>query len=92
MALEVAAQGITVNALCPGYVWTPLVESQIPDTMAARGLSREQVINDVLLAAQPTKQFVQIDEVAAFATFLCSGGAASVTGAILPVEGGWTAH
>lgn len=92
VALEVAAQGITVNAICPGYVWTPLVESQIPDTMAARGLTREQVIDDVLLAAQPTKKFVQIDEVAAFASFLCSDGAASITGAILPIEGGWTAH
>ncbi|WP_136682634.1 3-hydroxybutyrate dehydrogenase [Falsirhodobacter xinxiangensis] len=92
VALEVAAQGITVNAICPGYVWTPLVESQIPDTMAARGLTREQVIGDVLLAAQPTKKFVQIDEVAAFAGFLCSDGAASITGAVLPIEGGWTAH
>ncbi len=92
VALEVAAQGITVNAICPGYVWTPLVEKQIPDTMAARGLTRDQVINDVLLAAQPTKAFVQIEEVAALATFLCGPGAVSITGAILPIEGGWTAH
>lgn len=92
VALEVAAQKITVNAICPGYVWTPLVERQIPDTMAARGLTRDQVINDVLLAAQPTKQFVQVDEVAALAAFLCSDGAQSMTGAILPIEGGWTAH
>lgn len=92
VALEVAAEGITVNAICPGYVWTPLVEAQIPDTMAARSLTRDQVINDVLLAAQPTKKFVQIEEVAALATFLCSPGAASITGAILPIDGGWTAH
>lgn len=92
VALEVAAQNITVNAICPGYVWTPLVEAQIPDTMQARSLTRDQVINDVLLAAQPTKKFVQVDEVAALATFLCSAGAASITGAILPIEGGWTAH
>jgi 3-hydroxybutyrate dehydrogenase len=92
VALEVAAQKITVNAICPGYVWTPLVESQIPDTMAARNLTRDQVINDVLLAAQPTKAFVQVSEVAALATFLCSPGGASITGAILPIEGGWTAH
>ncbi len=92
VALEVAAEGITVNAVCPGYVWTPLVEAQIPDTMAARSLTRDHVINDVLLAAQPTKKFVQIEEVAALATFLCSPGAASITGAILPIDGGWTAH
>ena len=92
VALEVATPNITVNAICPGYVWTPLVERLIPDTMAARGLTRDQVINDVLLAAQSTKKFVQVDEVAALATFLCSPGAASITGAILPIEGGWTAH
>ncbi|MGL6208938.1 MAG: 3-hydroxybutyrate dehydrogenase [Paracoccaceae bacterium] len=92
VALEVAAQNITVNAICPGYVWTPLVEKQIPDTMAARNLTRDQVINDVLLSAQSTKKFVQVEEVAALATFLCSPGAASITGAILPIEGGWTAH
>ncbi len=92
VALEVAAEGITVNAICPGYVWTPLVEAQIPDTMAARSLTRDHVINDVLLAAQPTKKFVQIEEVAALATFLCSPAAASITGAILPIDGGWTAH
>jgi 3-hydroxybutyrate dehydrogenase len=92
VALEVAEQGITVNAICPGYVWTPLVQKQIPDTAKARGLTEEQVIRDVLLAAQPTKKFVQVDEVAAFATFLASDGAASITGAVLPIEGGWTAH
>jgi 3-hydroxybutyrate dehydrogenase len=73
-------------------VWTPLVQKQIPDTAKARGISEEAVIRDVLLAAQPTKKFVQIDEVASFAAFLASDSAASVTGAILPIEGGWTAH
>jgi 3-hydroxybutyrate dehydrogenase len=92
VALEVAEQGITVNAICPGYVWTPLVQQQIPDTAKARGITEEQVIKDVLLAAQPTKKFVQIEEVAAFASFLAGDGAASITGAVLPIEGGWTAH
>ena len=92
VALEVAEQGITVNAICPGYVWTPLVQKQIPDTAKARGITEEQVIKDVLLAAQPTKKFVQVDEVAAFAAFLASDAAASITGAVLPIEGGWTAH
>jgi 3-hydroxybutyrate dehydrogenase len=92
VALEAAEAGITMNAICPGYVWTPLVEKQIPDTAKARGLTEEQVINDVLLHAQPTKKFVQIDEVAAFAAFLASDAAASITGAILPIEGGWTAQ
>ena len=92
VALEAATAGITVNAICPGYVWTPLVEKQIPDTMAARGLTKEQVINDVLLEAQPTKEFVTVEQVAGVALFLCSDSAASITGAILPVDGGWTAH
>jgi len=92
VALEVAEQGITVNAVCPGYVLTPLVEKQIPDTAKARGISREAVIRDVLLAAQPTKKFVTVEEVAALTAFLCSQDAASITGAVLPVEGGWTAH
>jgi 3-hydroxybutyrate dehydrogenase len=92
VALEVAEQGITCNALCPGYVLTPLVEKQIPDTARARGISREAVIRDVLLAAQPTKKFVTVDEVAALTAFLCSNEAASITGAVLPIEGGWTAH
>ncbi len=92
VALEVAQQGITVNAICPGYVWTPLVEAQIPDTMKARGLTEEQVKNDVMLAAQPTKQFVTIEQVAGYAVFLCSDTAASITGSILPIDGGWTAH
>lgn len=91
VALETATAGITVNAICPGYVWTPLVEAQIPDTMAARGLTREQVVNDVLLTAQPSKQFVTVDEVAAFARFLCGDAARSMTGAILSMDGGWTA-
>ena len=92
VALEVAAQGITVNAVCPGYVWTPLVEKQIPETAKARGITEQQVINDVLLAAQPTKQFVTIEQVAGLATYLASAAAASVTGAIIPIDGGWTAH
>jgi 3-hydroxybutyrate dehydrogenase len=92
VALEVATFGITVNAICPGYVRTPLVERQIPDTMAARGLTREQVIDDVLLAAQPTKQLVTVEEIAAYAVFLASDAARSITGAILSIDGGWTAQ
>jgi 3-hydroxybutyrate dehydrogenase len=91
VALEAARDGVTVNCISPGYVWTPLVENQIPDTMKARGLTREQVMNDVLLAAQPTKKFVTIEEVAALAVFLCGDGAASITGANLSMDGGWTA-
>ena len=91
VALETATSGITVNCISPGYVWTPLVENQIPDTMRTRNLTREQVVNDVLLAAQPTKQFVQPDQVAALALFLCRDEAASITGANLSMDGGWTA-
>ncbi|TFI56730.1 3-hydroxybutyrate dehydrogenase [Sphingomonas parva] len=91
VALEAATSGVTVNCISPGYVWTPLVENQIPDTMKARGLTREQVMNDVLLAAQPTKQFVTVDQVAALALFLCRDEAASITGANLSMDGGWTA-
>lgn len=92
VALEVAQAGVTVNCISPGYVWTPLVENQIPDTMRTRGLTREQVVNDVLLAAQPTKQFVQPDQVAALALFLCRDEAAAITGANLGMDGGWTAQ
>ena len=90
-ALEAAQSGVTVNCISPGYVWTTLVENQIPDTMKARGLTREQVMNDVLLAAQPTKKFVTVDQVAALALFLCRDEAASMTGANLSMDGGWTA-
>ncbi|NTS63909.1 3-hydroxybutyrate dehydrogenase [Sphingomonas sp. HHU CXW] len=91
VALENATHGITVNCISPGYVWTPLVESQIPDTMKARGLTREQVMNDVLLAAQPTKELVTPEQVAAFALFLCRDEAKAITGANLSADGGWTA-
>ena len=92
VALETATHGITVNCISPGYVWTPLVEKQIPETMAARGLTREQVMRDVLLAAQPTKDFVTVEQVAALALFLCGDTAASITGTNLPIDGGWTAQ
>ena len=91
VALEAAKDGVTVNCISPGYVWTPLVENQIPDTMKARNLTREQVLNDVLLAAQPTKRFVTPEEVAALALFLCGEEARSITGANLSMDGGWTA-
>jgi 3-hydroxybutyrate dehydrogenase len=92
VALELATHGVTVNCISPGYVWTPLVENQIPDTMKARGMTREQVINEVLLDSQPTKQFVTVDEVAALAVFLCGEAAKQITGANLSVDGGWTAE
>ena len=92
VALETAEHGITVNAICPGYVLTPLVQKQIPETAKARGLSEEQVIRDVLLHAQPTRKFVTTEQIGALAAFLCTEAAASITGTALPVEGGWTAQ
>lgn len=92
VALEVAEKGITVNSICPGYVLTPLVEKQIPDTAKARGITEDEVKRNVLLAAQPTKQFVTTEQVAGTALFLCSDSAASITGSHIAVEGGWTAH
>ncbi|MBX9795945.1 3-hydroxybutyrate dehydrogenase [Sphingomonas sp.] len=91
LALETATFGITVNAISPGYVWTPLVEQQIPDTMKTRNMTRDQVINDVLLHAQPTKQFVTAGQVASLALYLCGDDAAQITGANLTIDGGWTA-
>ena len=91
VALEVATFGITANCISPGYVWTPLVEKQIPDTMKARNMTAEQVKRDVLLAAQPTKEFVTVDEVADLALYLCSDAAKAITGANLSIDGGWTA-
>ena len=91
VALEAAQDGVTVNAICPGYVLTPLVEKQIPETAAARGLTEEEVKRDVLLAAQWTKKFVTVEELAGTALFLCSDAAANITGVSLPVDGGWTA-
>jgi 3-hydroxybutyrate dehydrogenase len=92
LALELAEAGITANCISPGYVWTPLVENQIPDTMAARGLTREQVMRDVLLAKQPTKKFVTVEEVAAMAVFLCRDAAQNINGANMSIDGGWTAE
>ncbi|MDX2308801.1 MAG: 3-hydroxybutyrate dehydrogenase [Hyphomicrobium sp.] len=92
VALETAEHGITVNAVCPGYVLTPLVERQIPETARARMLTEEQVIRDVLLHAQPTHEFVMSEEIGALAVFLCTDAARSITGAALPVDGGWTAQ
>ncbi|MBW8754439.1 MAG: 3-hydroxybutyrate dehydrogenase [Sphingomonadales bacterium] len=92
LALELATYGTTANCISPGYVWTPLVENQIPDTMKARGMTREEVIRDVLLVRQPTKRFVQPADVAAMAVFLCREEAANITGANMNMDGGWTAE
>ena len=92
LALELATSGITANCISPGYVWTPLVENQIPDTMAARGLTRDQVLNDVMLVRQPTRQFVLPEQVAAMALYLCGDAAAQITGANISMDGGWTAQ
>lgn len=92
VALEGARHGVTCNAICPGYVWTPLVENQIADTAKARGITRDEVIENVLLAAQPSKKFASVEELGALAVFLCSDGGQSITGAALPVDGGWTAQ
>ncbi len=92
IALELAEFGATVNAIAPGYVWTPLVEKQVADTAKAHGISEEEVRQDVMLQSQPTKKFVTVEEIAAVAVFLCSDGAASITGSILPVDGGWIAQ
>lgn len=92
LALELAQHGITANCISPGYVWTPLVENQIPDTMKSRGLTRDQVINDVLLEQQPTKKFVQPEEVAAIAVFLCRDVAQNINGSNYSIDGGWTAE
>jgi len=92
VALEGARHGVTCNAICPGYVWTPLVEGQIEDTARARGIGREAVIADVLLAAQPSKQFATVEQLGALAAFLCTDAAAQITGTALPMDGGWTAQ
>jgi 3-hydroxybutyrate dehydrogenase len=92
VALETAEENITCNAICPGYVWTPLVEAQIEGQARSHGIPRDEVIRDVLLAQQPNKRFATVGEIGALATFLASDAAGSITGAALPVDGGWTAH
>jgi 3-hydroxybutyrate dehydrogenase len=91
VALEVAEKGVTVNAIAPGYVETPLVRGQIADTAKARGISEEEVVRDVMLLAQPTKKLITIEQVADLALYLCSDGAAAITGSVLSIDGGWTA-
>ncbi len=91
VALETAGQGITCNAICPGYVLTPLVEAQIPDQMAAHGMDRETVIREVMLARQPSRQFATVEEIGEVARFLCSEAARQITGTTISVDGGWTA-
>ena len=91
-ALELAEAGVTCNAICPGYVWTPLVEQQIDAQAKAHGIPREQVVRDVLLANQPSKRFATVEELGTLTLFLCSDAASSITGTALPVDGGWTAH
>jgi 3-hydroxybutyrate dehydrogenase len=91
VALELATFHVTCNCISPGYVWTPLVEKQIPDTAKARGITEEEVKRDVILAAQPTKEFVTVEEVASLAVYLCSDAAKAITGANLSIDGGWTA-
>lgn len=92
LALELATHNITANCISPAYVWTPLVENQIPDTMKARNLTREQVIEEVMLVRQPTKKFVHPQDVAAMAIFLCRDEAANITGSNITIDGGWTAE
>jgi 3-hydroxybutyrate dehydrogenase len=92
VALESAEENITCNAICPGYVWTPLVEAQIEGQAKSHGIPRDQVIRDVLLAQQPSKRFATVEEIGALAVFLASDAGASITGTALPVDGGWTAH
>ena len=92
VALEGAEHGVTANAICPGYVLTPLVERQIPETAVARGITEDEVIRDVLLAAQPTKSFVRTDQIGALAVFLCSDAAAQITGTAIPIDGRLTAQ
>ena len=92
VALEGATFNVRCNAICPGYVHTPLVDAQIPDTMKARNMTREQVINDVLLAAQPTKEFVKAEEIGDFVRFLLSPAANQINGTALSIDGGWTAE
>ncbi len=92
VALELATHNITANCISPAYVWTPLVENQIPDTMKARNMSREEVIEDVMLVRQPTRKFVQPEDIGAMAVFLCRDEAANITGSNIAMDGGWTAE